>query len=361
MTLQTLSEARRVKLELFRRWGIRDDWTFNAEMGVDPDVPPEVDRCYWRLFTGAALEAAKELPALATGAQLRVIANSHKSPYALGSFGMYPSVVDGQAVWHVAHGDWTAELCLAMINGTALVGALGESAATAQDVSRQVHETAERVNVPATEIQANGGQLTRRFHVSFSLGGGGSEPVAYTLNPMQVPRIRAVARLFESVRLVNASFEIVVETSATGRVGIGLNGANTQATDMGSIRQLSHNMIAYGKIDGPKVSVWDLPAVMNFGREYKMRQVGNGPAYIAFLFSGAHSDSAEVNGFMEISFAGEGIVGPVRLVLPPKLATTGSSAGGRPLGASNASGSAQRGPVKHAGNVTDGDDDDDSD
>lgn len=320
-----------------------------------------VGRCYWRLFVGEALAAAKELPALATGAQLRVVANAHKSPYALGTFGVYPSVVNGQAVWHIEGGDWPAEVCLAMIDKSSLVGALGESAATAQDVSRQVHETAERVNVPATEIQAHGGQLIRRFHLSFSLGGGGNEPVAYTLNPMQVPRIRAVARLFESVRLVNASFEIVVETSATGRVGVGLNGANTQASDMGSIRQLSHNMIAYGKIDGPKVSVWDLPAVMNFGREYKMRQVGNGPAYIAFLFSGAHSDSAEVNGFMEIAFAGEGIVGPVRLVLPPKLNATGSPGSSRPVGAAGVFGNAPRGPAKHAGDATDGDDDDDSD
>lgn len=320
-----------------------------------------VGRCYWRLFVGEALAAAKELPALATGAQLRVVANAHKNPYALGTFGVYPSVLNGQPVWHIEGGDWPADVCLAMIDKSSLVGALGESAATAQDVSRQVHETAERVSVPATEIQANGGQLTRRFHVSFSLGGGGSEPFAYTLNPMQVPRIRAVARLFESVRLVNASFEIVVETSATGRVGVGLNGANTQASDMGSIRQLSHNMIAYGKTDGPKVSVWDLPAVMNFGREYKMRQVGNGPAYIAFLFSGAHSDSAEVNGFMEITFAGEGIVGPVRLVLPPKFNATGSPGSSRLVGAAGASGSAPRGPAKHAGDATDGDDDDDSD
>lgn len=330
-----------------------------ANMGV-------IGRCYWRLFVGEALAAAKELPALATGAQLRIVANSYRSPYALGSFGVYPSVFNGQAVWHIEDGDWPADTCLAMIDKSSLVGALGESAATAQDVSRQVHETAERVSTPATEVKANGGQLTRRFHVSFSLGGGGSEPVAYTLNPMQVPRIRAVARLFESVRLVNASFEVVVETSATGRVGIGLNGANTQALDMGGIRQLSHNMIAYGKVDGPKVSVWDLPAVMNFGREYKMRQVGNGPAYIAFLFSGAHSDSAEVNGFMEISFAGEGIVGPVRLVLPPKLTVTGSPGSSRPVSAATTFGSALKGPVKqgpakHAGNATDGDDDDDSD
>lgn len=325
-----------------------------ASMGV-------VGRCYWRLFVGEALTAAKELPALATGAQLRVVANSHRSPYALGSFGVYPSVLSGQAIWHIEDGDWPAEVCLAMIDRSSLVGALGESAATAQDVSRQVYETAERVSLPATEIKANGGQLTRRFHVSFSLGGGGNEPTAYTLNPMQVPRVRAVARLFESVRLVNASFEVVVETSATGRVGIGLNGANTLAPDMGGIRQLSHNMIAYGKIDGPKVSVWDLPAVMNFGREYKMRQVGNGPAYIAFLFAGAHSDSAEVNGFMEISFAGEGITGPVRLILPPKLSATGPPGNGRPVGSASASGGASRGPVKHAGNATDGDDDDDSD
>lgn len=325
-----------------------------AKMGV-------IGRCYWRLFVGEALAAAKELPALATGAQLRIVANSYKSPYALGSFGVYPGVLNGQAVWHIADGDWPADVCLAMIDKSSLVGALGESAATAQDVSRQVHETAERVSVPATEIQANGGQLTRRFHVSFTLGGGGSEPTAYTLNPMQIPRIRAVARLFESVRLVNASFEVVVETSATGRVGIGLNGANTQAADMGGIRQLSHNMIAYGKIDGPKVSVWDLPAVMNFGREYKMRQVGNGPAYISFLFSGAHSDSAEINGFMEISFAGEGIVGPVRLILPPKFNATGSPGSGRAAGAASASSGGPRGPVKHAGDVTDGDDEDDSD
>lgn len=322
-------------------------------------------RCYLRLFVGEALIAAKELPLLATGAQLRVIANTHKNPYALGSFGIYPTVLEGRAVWHVEGGPWPAETCLAMINGSSLVGALGDSAATAQDISRQVHETAERVSQPATEIKANGGQLIRRFHVSFNLGGGGSEPVAYTLNPMQVPRIRAVARLFESVRLLNASFEIVVETSATGRVGIGLNGANTQASDMGGIRQLSHNMIAYGKTDGPKVSVWDLPAVMNFGREYKMRQVGNGPAYIAFLFAGAHSDSAEVNGFMEIAFAGEGIVGPVRLILPPKLTGSGSFGNGAAGSGSPSGGAQRRGvasvPVKIAGNISDGDDDDGSD
>ena len=318
-------------------------------------------RCYSRLFVGAALAAASELPTFATGAQLRVVANSHKNPYALGSFGVYPSVIEGQAIWHIGRGEWSAELCLSMINGSALVGALGESAATAQDVSRQVHETAERVRLPATEIRATGGELVRRFHVSFTLGGGGSEPVACVLNPLAVPRIRAVARLFESVRMVNASFEIVVETSATGRVGIGLNGANTMASDLGSIRQLSHNMIAYGKVDGPKVSVWDLPAVMNFGREYKMRQVGNGPAYISFLFAGAYSDSAEVNGFMEIAFSGEGIVGPVRITLPPKLTTAGSPGGSRSAGSASAAGKAVREAVKHADTATDGEDDDDSD
>lgn len=72
-------------------------------------------------------------------------------------------------------------------------------------------------------------------------------------------------------------------------------------------------MVAYGKLDAPKVSVWDLPDRITFSREYKMVAVGNAPAYICFHFAGGSTDSAEVNGFVELEFSGEGITQPIRL------------------------------------------------
>lgn len=269
--------------------------------------------CYLQWFQGEAHAAASELPSIATVAQLRVVANSHGNPFSAGTFGLFPEVLDGRAIWHVVSGPWSAATCLASLDRTALVGAAGASAGTAQDVSRQVHEVAETVVHPATEVRSSAVVLKRRFYVSFTLGGGAGEPTSYNVFPNSIGRVVAVSRLFESVRLTAASFEIVVEASATSRVGVGLSRINSHAKDIGTIRGMSHNMVAYGKLDAPKVSVWDLPDRITFSREYKMVAVGNAPAYICFHFAGGSTDSAEVNGFVELEFSGEGITQPIRL------------------------------------------------
>lgn len=269
--------------------------------------------CFAQFFQGEALAAALKLDSVATGAELRRVANSHANAYAAGTFGLFPEVVNGRAVWHVVQGPWTAATCLGAIDRTALVGAVGDSAGTAQDVTRQVHEVAEKVDHVATEMVPDGAKLRRRFYFSFTLGGGAGEPVAYTLHPTSIPRVISVAKMFESAKLVNASVEVVVEASASARVGIGLNTVNSHARDMGHVRRMAHNMVAYGKVDAPRVTVWDLPERMTFSREYKMPAVGNGPAYICFLYSGGVAEFAEINGFLEMEFAGEGITMPIRI------------------------------------------------
>jgi hypothetical protein len=276
-------------------------------------LTPFPGHCFLQWFTGNALVAARKLPEIATVADLRRIANSHANPFAAGTFGLFPEVVDGKAVWHVVSGPWTPATCLAGLDRTALIGAVGDSAGTAQDVTRQVHEVAETVIHPATEVRSSAAVLKRRFYVSFTLGGGAGEPVSYNLFPNSIGRVVAVGRLFESVRLTAASFEVVVEASATSRVGIGLSRVNAHAKDIATIRGMSHNMVAYGKLDAPKVSVWDLPDRITFSREYKMTAIGNAPAYICFYFAGGSTDSAEVNGYIELEFAGEGITQPIRI------------------------------------------------
>lgn len=269
--------------------------------------------CYLQWFNGDALVAAKRLEPLATVAELRRVANAHANPFAVGTFGLFPEVVDGKAVWHVVEGPWSAATCLANLDRTSVVGAAGDSAGTAQDVTRQVHEVTEQVVHAATEILSTPSILKRRFYVSFTLGGGAGEPVSFNLFPGAIGRVVAVGRLFESIRLTAASFEIVVEASATSRVGVGLSRTNNHAKDIGTIRGLSHNMVAYGKVDAPKTSVWDLPDRMTFSREYKMASVGNPPAYLCFHFAGGSTDAAEVNGYVEVEFAGEGVTQPIRL------------------------------------------------
>jgi len=298
--------------------------------------------CFLQWFTGNALVAARELPEIATVADLRRIANSHANPFAAGTFGLASEEVEGKAVWHVVAGPWTPATCLASLDRTAWIGAAGDSAGTAQDVTRQVHEVAETVIHPATEIRSSAAVLKRRFYVSFSLGGGASEPVSYNLFPNAIGRVVAVGRLFESVRLTAASFEIVVEASATSRVGIGLSRINAHAKDIGTIRGMSHNMVAYGKLDAPKVSVWDLPDRITFSREYKMTAVGNAPAYICFYFAGGSTTSAEVNGYLELEFSGEGITQPIRLRASDQERVAGRRAVTRAIAAS--AGGARAGP-----------------
>lgn len=281
---------------------------FNMVRGI-----PFPGYCFLQWFTGDALAAARKLDDIATVADLRRIANSHANPFAAGTFGLFPEVVAGRAVWHVVEGPWTPATCLANLDRSSLVGAVGDSAGTAQDITRQVHEVAETVVHPATEIRSSAVVLKRRFYVSFTLGGGAGEPVSYNLFPNSIGRVVAVGRLFESIRLTAASFEVVVEASATSRVGIGLSKINAHAKDIATIRGMSHNMVAYGKLDAPKVSVWDLPDRITFSREYKMIAVGNAPAHICFYFAGGSTDSAEVNGYIELEFAGEGITQPIRL------------------------------------------------
>jgi len=275
--------------------------------------PWATGHCFVQWFSGDAMAEARLLPPVATVADLRRIANSHANPFAMGTFGIFPTMTDGRPVWHVVDGPWSPATCLAGLDRKALIGAPGESAGTAQDVSRQVHEVAETVEHPATEIRSSGMVLRRRFYVSFTLGGGASAPVAFNVYPGAIGRAVAVGRLFESVRLTAASFEIVVEASATSRVGVGLSKVNAHAKDIGTIRGMSHNMVAYGKLDAPRVSVWDLPDRITFSREYKMVNVGNPAAYICFHFAGGSADSAEVNGFIELEFTGEGITQPIRL------------------------------------------------
>lgn len=291
---------------------------------------PFPGHCFLQWFTGNALVAARKLPEVATVADLRRIANSHANPFTAGTFGLFPEVVNGKAVWHVVTGPWTPATCLANLDRTALVGAVGDSAGTAQDVTRQVHEVAETVIHPATEVRSSAVVLKRRFYVSFTLGGGAGEPVSYNLFPNSIGRVVAVGRLFESVRLTAASFEVVVEASATSRVGIGLSRVNAHAKDIATIRGMSHNMVAYGKLDAPKVSVWDLPDRITFSREYKMTAIGNAPAYICFYFAGGSTDSAEVNGYIELEFAGEGITQPIRIRPREQERFAGRRAAARP-------------------------------
>lgn len=285
----------------------------DALVGAAAEVKVFPGHCYLQWFAGSALLAARELPPIATVADLRRIANSYANPFSAGTFGVLPKVFQGQAVWHVVSGPWTPATCLANLDRSALVGAVGDSAGTAQDISRQVHEVAETVTYPATEIRSSTAVMKRKFYFSFTLGGGAGEPVSFNLFPNAIGRVVAVSRLFESVRLVAASAEIVVEASTTARVGVGLSKVNTHAKDIGTVRGMSHNMVAYGKVDAPKVSVWDLPDRITFSREYKMVAVGNAPAYICFHFAGGSADSAEVNGYLELEFAGEGITQPIRL------------------------------------------------